>query len=142
MTLNIIISTLLSLGLAQCIKTLTKWYETKKIDWQTLVSSGGMPSAHSAFVISLCTALYLDQGITPLFVASCVFSLIIIRDAMGIRRAAGEHAKLLNMLLREIKKKKPLPAKQVKVLLGHTLTQVIAGCTMGLAVTLAVHWVL
>ena len=141
MTSTIILSCVISLGLAQGIKTIIKSYQNRNWNWktiiETMVESGGMPSAHTAFVVSLCTALFFDQGITPLFIACVVFSLIIIRDSMGIRRAAGEHAKMINMLLHEfkaIKKNRQIQAKQVKVLLGHTPTQVIAGGILGLLV--------
>lgn len=138
MILRLILGCGISVGIAQAIKIITKWCESKRFDWYILFESGGMPSAHSSFVTALCTGLYFDQGITPLFVASCVFSMIILRDSMGIRRAAGEHAQLLNLLLREVKKTKQIKAQQVKVLLGHTPTQVVVGTFLGFIVALLV----
>jgi acid phosphatase family membrane protein YuiD len=100
-----------------------------------LMRTGGMPSSHSATVIALTTMVFFIEGISLLFVTVLVLSLVVIRDSYGMRWSVGEQAKMVNMLLRKEKVE-----KKVKVILGHTPSQVNAGIVLGIVVSILVHF--
>ena len=95
-----------------------------------------MPSSHSAFIVSLTVGIGRVSGIdSPVFALSFVFASIVMYDAMGIRRAAGEHAKLLNSIMSTDNIFK-MNHKKLKELLGHTPFEVLGGLILGLIVGL------
>ena len=84
---------------AQLIKTFLYWVVTNRFRSERLLGSGGMPSSHTATVASLCIALARREGFdSPMFALSIVFAAIVMYDALGVRRAAGEQAKVLNQM--------------------------------------------
>ena len=86
--------------IAQVLKTLINFLLTKEFVWERMVGAGGMPSSHSALVCSLTVALSRKLGFTsPEFALSLVFAAVVMYDAMGVRRAAGEQAKVLNKIV-------------------------------------------
>lgn len=98
---------------------------------------GGMPSSHSAFVVSLVTTIALSEGLSSAaFAVALVFALIIIRDAVGFRRTLGKQNKTLNMLIEDYdsEKKKKFPPLHEQV--GHNPMEVLAGSIVGLAVSI------
>ena len=126
--------------LAQALKILTHLIKYKKVDLSVIVSTGGFPSSHSAFCISLCVAMGLfqynsDEGLGWSFVVACVFAAIIIHDAMGVRLEASKHAKILNRIavLTDEEKEEIGYGKngQLKELLGHKASEVAAGIIFG-----------
>ena len=85
--------------LAQLVKVPIHFIVTKKTDWSLLTSTGGMPSSHSAAVTALATAVALETGLdSTLFAITTVFALIVMYDAKGVRRQAGEQAAVLTGL--------------------------------------------
>lgn len=86
-----------------------------------------MPSSHTAFVSSLFLSIYRIEGISSSFLIALVFGLVTLRDAMGIRKAAGTHAQVLNKLIQHIPFSENIEPKELRELLGHTLIEVIAG---------------
>ncbi|HRV24728.1 MAG TPA: divergent PAP2 family protein, partial [Sphaerochaeta sp.] len=69
----------------------------RRFVWHLLFSTGGMPSSHTAGVIALVTSIGLSYGVgTVYFAISATFASITIHDAMGIRRAAGKQAEVIN----------------------------------------------
>lgn len=109
----------------------------------TLVwSTGGMPSSHAALVSSMAASTALNEGISSsIFVISLFLALIVIRDALGVRRAAGMQAKALNALGRSVSGKIDLSWQPVKEIQGHTPLEVTAGGILGV-VTAIVFWTL
>ena len=90
----------LSWLIAQILKTLFHLIATKKFDKERLVGAGGMPSSHSAMVCALTVAMARVEGIgSPLFALAFLFAAVVMYDAMGVRRAAGEQAKVLNRMI-------------------------------------------
>jgi uncharacterized protein len=90
-----------------------------------MFGSGGMPSAHSTFVIALATAMGMKYGaMSDLFLICLVFSIIIIYDAMNVRYQAGLHAKAINELT-------PNDGKELNEMLGHTPVEALAGGIVG-----------
>lgn len=121
--------------LAQFIKFLHCLLVNRKIDFTKFVSSGGMPSSHSAISVCLATMMGLQYGFdSGIFAFSAIFAFIVMADAAGVRRAAGKQAALLNKLVNAQKQFKP--EKDLKELLGHTPVEVFAGAALGILVAL------
>ena len=106
------------------------------LNWQHLYNDyGGMPSSHTAFVVSLATAIAFREGVSSAaFAISLIFMLIIVRDAVGFRRQLGKNASITNLLTEEVfKKKNNIPRLREKI--GHTVPEVIAGALLGFSLT-------
>lgn len=118
----------------QIFKFLADAVKNKKINFRRLVETGGMPSSHSATVTSLMTAIGMAEGLaSPLFAVSFVFSIIVMYDAAGVRRAAGKQASILNQLINSNQVHVDTNVK-LKELLGHTPVQVFVGAAYGVLV--------
>mgnify|MGYP000538088760 CR=1 FL=1 len=117
---------------AQFIKFLVTLIKYRKIDVGKFVEMGGLPSAHSASVSALTVLVGLSEGFSsPLFGAVAFFSIIVMYDAAGIRRAAGEQAKVINAIIQELFSGHPISENKLKELLGHTPFEVLTGALMG-----------
>jgi acid phosphatase family membrane protein YuiD len=121
--------------IAQSSKFLTRMIQGQEWQWQTLFETGGMPSSHSALVSALAVGIGRTQGWdSPIFAIATVFAVIVMYDAMGIRRAAGKQAKLLNQIVFEIfSEDRAGEFDPLKELLGHTPIQVVVGSLLGIA---------
>jgi acid phosphatase family membrane protein YuiD len=114
----------------------------KRITFKNFISYSGMPSGHSAIVISLATIVGLREGFsTSAFAISLILAVIVIRDALGIRRYLGEHGKTLNVLVRDLKDDDVLEKRYPHLLeeIGHTPAQVFIGSLIGLLVSVIGH---
>jgi len=122
---------------AQALKFLIDLIVRGKIDYTRLLGSGGMPSSHSAFVVSLSTVIGIGTGFdSALFGVTLAFSLIVMYDAAGVRRAAGKQAKVLNRMFHHNKDKGDFHLEEdLKELIGHTPVEVIAGALLGFAIS-------
>ena len=99
--------------LAQFLKIFT--FSEKKIKFSRIVSSGGMPSSHSSFVTSLSTLVGMELGFNSMeFAIVAVFSIIIMYDASGVRRAVGKQAAVLNQIIDDLHHKKYIEQKKLK----------------------------
>ena len=127
--------------LAQLIKMTAGFVRTRQIDFRYLLSTGGMPSAHSAMVCGLCTSIGLTEGFaSPVAMLAAGFAAITMFDAANVRRAAGHQARVLNVMIEELFKQHKLRRTPLKELLGHTRKEVFAGMLVGIAVAfLVVH---
>lgn len=109
----------------------------RKIEMKHLLISGHMPSAHTAFVVSITTIIALRETIfSTLFAISFVFSYIVIYDALKIRINIGENGKIINRLVKEIPeiKKEDYPILREKV--GHKIEEAIVGGIFGFFITI------
>ncbi len=125
---------------AQFIKCATYIARHHSFNFAVLMSSGGMPSSHSATVSSLVVATARMSGTGSVeFALAFILAFIVMYDAAGVRRAAGEQAKVLNRIVRDISvgDTKYLD-KNLKELIGHTPLQVIMGSLLGIAIPLLV----
>jgi len=107
-----------------------------KADIRSLISSGGMPSAHAAVVCSLATIALLDQGFaSPLFGVSVVLAAIVMYDSFGVRRSSGEQARVLNQLVGDLHNNGILRNNQdnqtLREILGHRPLEVLVGAILG-----------
>jgi len=104
---EILLSGFIAWLIAQILKIFTDFYKNRKVDVTRIVGSGGMPSSHSSLVMGLSTAVGLKHGWgSDLYVISLIFSLIVMYDASGVRRAVGKQASLLNRMIKDLYKHK------------------------------------
>lgn len=128
--------------IAQVLKVVVAAYKTGRIDLRLLNRYGGMPSSHTALVVSLSAVSGLSSGFTsPIFAIALVFSIITVRDAIGIRMYLGQHASLINKLIGELPEAEKLkfPTHLIERT-GHTRLEALVGTIVGLAVT-AILWI-
>ncbi len=118
---------------AQVIKVIITLIKTRRFDFTRLLGSGGMPSSHAAFTVSLATATGLQVGFkSPLFAVTAAFAFVVMYDATGVRRSAGEQAKILNRIVESMEHGDiSETGKKLKELLGHTPFEVFAGAILG-----------
>lgn len=123
---------------AQGLKFIICLIVNKKVDFALFLASGGMPSSHSASVCALTAAVAKTQGISSsVFAVAFLFAFIVMYDASGVRRASGEHAKVLNRLVQNIANLDEVGMdKNLKELIGHTPLEVIAGACLGVFIVL------
>ena len=133
----LILSAFLGMVTAQVAKFLLILALERRLAWDRMTETGGMPSSHAATVAAITTAIGMTYGtMSPYFGISFVYGAIVIYDATGVRRAAGRHAEILNSLVTELSHlfeggDKP---KALKTLLGHTYPQVFVGTLLGILV--------
>lgn len=126
--------------LVQLSKVLTFLVREKKINVRRIVETGGMPSSHSASVCALTACVGLREGTgSVLFGVVLYFSLIVMYDAAGLRRAAGRQATLLNRILHEHIQLPGPPHERLRELLGHTPIEVLVGAIIGVLYSLAIY---
>ncbi len=139
---EVIISAFIATFIAQFLKFIFYYIKHKSINFRIFASTGGMPSSHSAAVVSLMTSTGLILGFNSVeFAISLVFGLIVMYDAAGLRRSAGQMATQLNMLVDAIYEQRPHSFRNKLIeLLGHTPLEVTMGALLGIAVSLAIHY--
>jgi len=145
LTNPIFFSAALSIFLAQIIKAVLAILKRRKLRAKEIASivlwkTGGMPSSHAALVVSLSASIAFIEGFNSLFILSLFLGLIVIRDALGVRRSAGLQAQALNLLGKHVAERLDVPFVPVKEIHGHRWQEVLVGCLLGLAVSLLVCW--
>ena len=122
---------------AQAAKIFTKWYKTKVFDPTAFFDSGGMPSSHSSLCAAMTTAVAIHHGLSSSLFAACTcFTVIVMYDAMGVRRHAGLQAQVLNAVVDDLLEDHPASGRKLKEVLGHTPRQVMMGGFLGVCVGL------
>jgi acid phosphatase family membrane protein YuiD len=102
-----------------------------------LAETGGMPSSHSAIVMALTAAVGKYSHVTsPEFAIALIFSIVVMYDAAGLRRAAGRQAAVLNRLVDDLMHMRGVEEQKLRELLGHTPVEVLVGAVLGIAVGL------
>jgi len=125
--------------IAQLIKIFSGVIKEKRFDFRWLISTGGMPSSHSAGVSALATAVGVYEGFNSVvFGITAIFALIIMFDAQGLRRMSGKQAKVLNSLVEDIYVKHEVKYERLWELIGHTPVEVFMGALLGISVALVV----
>ncbi len=135
------VSAFIAGGGAQLLKLLHNLWRTKSVEFRCLKTSGGMPSAHAALVSALSTAVGLTDGFDSSVAMIAVgFGLIVLCDAVTLRRSAGEHAKLLNEIVEKMSVSEDLKieAAHLHEKLGHSRREVLAGALFGIATAFVV----
>ena len=125
---------------AQTVKILLDYALNRRWDLKRLLDTGGMPSTHSATVSALAISVAFAEGWdSPLFAVAAIFALVVMYDATGIRRHAGQQAELLNQLVTELQDllQKGIASGPLKELLGHSYLEVLVGALLGALVAWA-----
>ena len=129
---------LLAWLIAQVLKIPTYWLVEKRLDWRRILGAGGMPSSHTAFVVSLTIMVGCVEGFhTALFAVCFTLVAIVMYDATGVRRETGTQAQVINEILRNVFiDGKPISDDNLKELVGHKPIEVAAGAIIGLITAL------
>lgn len=133
--LNILLSCFAAWLLSQVVKALLNLWQHRELNpMQAIFATGGMPSAHAASVSALAAAIFLHEGISTAFAVALVLMFVTLRDAVGVRLAAGEQAKRINELTAKLNLEHPA----LHVAHGHTTAQVVVGVVVGIAAALLI----
>lgn len=136
---RILIAALMAWLVAQVTKTVYEFVRYHKLKLNRLVSSGGMPSSHTALVTGLAAATGRVTGISsPAFAVAVVLAGVVMYDAAGVRRAVSIQARILNQMIDEAYQGKPFAEKRLRELIGHTPVQVLVGALLGIGIALLV----
>ena len=129
---------LIAYAVAQGLKIPTYYLTEKKWDWHRFVGSGGMPSSHTAIVVSLAVMIGSLNGFdSPVFALSVAFAAIVMYDAAGVRRETGKQGAVINEILQKVLiDGKQISDDEFKELVGHTPFEVAGGAVVGLVVAL------
>ena len=120
---------------AQILKTLIHMWFSRKFVAERLVGSGGMPSSHSATVCALATAAGIEYGGGSFeFAVAAILAIVVMYDAIGVRRETGIQAKVLNEMMEMFDKmgKEMSVEEKLKEFVGHTPLQVLMGALLGI----------
>lgn len=128
--------------LVQGYKGFADYLRTRRWNLRRFVETGGMPSSHAASVSALSTLVGLTAGFRSLlFGVTLYFSLIVMYDAAGLRRAAGRQAAILNRLIDEHFEHAEADTHRLMTLLGHTPLEVLVGAVLGVGAAITWHWI-
>ena len=146
---RVLIASISAWAIAQIIKTIIDLCFNKKVNFERLIGSGGMPSCHSASVTALATCSGLVYGLDSFaFAVSCIIAVIVMYDARGVRRETGNQAVLLNQMMDYFKKLETpqqrieFTQEKLKELIGHTPLQVIIGSILGFVTAIIMYNIL
>src|SRR2546421_2070646 len=128
---------LLAWAIAQVLKVGLTSVRERRLNLRVLAETGGMPSSHAAIVMGLTSAIGRLNGLTSApFAIALIFSVVVMYDAQGVRRAAGRQAAVLNRLVDDMFSLRQFKDDRLRELLGHTPFEVLVGAALGVAVGL------
>jgi hypothetical protein len=138
---RVLITALISWGLAQIIKVPLHYLRTRKWNWVLLLSVGGMPSSHSALVVAVAVSTGLHAGFDSIvFAVAAAIAMIVVYDSTGVRRQAGIHAQKINVLVSELLEGHPISEKELLEVLGHTPREAIGGVVWAVFISLVIYY--
>ncbi len=137
---RILICSLSSWLVAQVLKTLIYACNNREFRLERLFGDGGMPSCHSATVTAMAVSTGITYGVgSTEFALALIIAIIVMHDAMGVRRETGNQAVIINEMMQlftQEDKKIVFHQERLKELIGHSPMQVICGCIVGIAVAI------
>ena len=132
-----LIAGLLAWAIAQLMKMPLDYVRTRRWNWSLLLTTGGMPSSHSALVTATTLAVGLYYGFDdPTFAIGVVITMVVTYDAAGVRQQAGIHAQRINVLFEELMRGHPINEKDLREVIGHTPLEVAGGILLGITVAI------
>ena len=132
-----LIAGLIAWAVAQVIKLPLDYLRTHRWNWSLLLTTGGMPSSHSALVTATTLAIGLYYGFDhPTFALGVVITMVVTYDAAGVRQQAGIHAQRINVLFEELLRGHPINERDLREVIGHTPLEVVGGILLGLFVAI------
>jgi acid phosphatase family membrane protein YuiD len=130
-----LIAGLIAWAVAQIIKLPIDYLRRGKWNWSLLLTTGGMPSSHSALVTATTLAIGLYYGFdNPTFALGVVITMVVTYDAAGVRQQAGIHAQRINVLFEELMRGHPINEQDLREVIGHTPLEVVGGIILGILV--------
>ena len=137
----VLLFSVISWAVAQVLKVLIVLVWNRELNIRRILSSGGMPSSHSATVCACATTTGLTCGFqSASFGIAAILAFIVMYDAVNVRRETGEQSKVLNYIMEnwdEGTAKPELFGRELKELIGHTPLQVFVGSVLGIVIALA-----
>jgi len=134
---KVLVAALIAWLLGQGLKFPFEYFINKRWDWTIMLSTGGLPSSHSAVVTAVALTVGLLDGFdTSLFALAAAMGLIVVYDAAGVRRQAGFHAERINQIMRDFFESGHFVEGDLKEMLGHTPFEVFSGILLGALVSL------
>ncbi len=128
--------------IAQLLKPVFLYMRTKKFDIHQTIACGGFPSSHSSTVVALASAVAIVEGVeSSIFAVTCIFSFIVIYDAVNVRYYAGKNIQLTKQLISDLETMSklhfsdPIYQEKLKSVLGHRFIEAVGGCILGFLVT-------
>ena len=122
---------------AHLLKSFLIIRKRRRIKLRYFFEYGNMPSAHTAFVISLISVVGHREGLaSSYFAIAFVFAFIVIDDALRFRRSLGSYGEAINLIVQknpDILGDKKMPALRERI--GHRISEVIAGAAFGFLLT-------
>ncbi len=144
----LLVSSLSAMFVAQLWKVAAYRLRHKSWDWNILLRTGGMPSSHSALTSALTVSMWLFYGWkSPWFAVAFVSSIVVMYDAVGVRRQAGEQAMILEDLIHQVRQAGVSVSDTVPTTLrhwkrqGHTPKEVVGGTVLGSVIAVLAFWV-
>jgi uncharacterized protein len=140
LTNQVLIISIASWVIAQVLKVIVVLVQEKRLAWNYFITSGGMPSAHSATVCAMTTGIAMVYGVSSVaFTISLVTAFIVMYDAAGVRQSVGQQSVILNRIVKEIHFRSPKDKMEhdLKEFIGHTPIQVVIGAILGILVAWA-----
>lgn len=135
-TNDILMCALTAFVIAQFLKVIIDWAVNRTFNFRRTFGMGGMPSSHTAFLVSLTSMVAMREGMGSVaFAISTALMMVVVYDAMGVRLQTGKQSQVINrMLHRMLVEGKPLGEAELQELIGHTPTEVFSGAIIGLIV--------
>ncbi|MFH1876504.1 MAG: divergent PAP2 family protein [Candidatus Omnitrophota bacterium] len=132
--------TLITWIITQGLKITISVVRERRFNFYWLVSTGGMPSSHSAGVVALAVGIGKTLGFgSPMFALACIFALVTMFDAQTWRRSVGVQARILNRMIDDLHEHKKITDDKLKELMGHTPIEVFIGALIGITVSLILY---
>lgn len=134
---NVFLAAAIGWAAAQIIKTILNTLVTKKFNAERLLGTGGMPSSHSSTVCALATAVWIYHGPSSTeFAISAILAIIVMYDALGVRRETGKQAVIINEMIKlfEDMGSDISDEEKLKEFVGHTPFQVLMGAILGIVI--------
>ncbi|MDR3288666.1 MAG: divergent PAP2 family protein [Peptococcaceae bacterium] len=131
----VLIAAVIAWLVAQLMKIGVNMILLREWDWRMMISSGGFPSSHTAAAVALSWGVGKYHGWeSPVFAVAVLFSMIVMYDATGVRRAAGKQAERINQLIENYYQGSDIAQERLKELIGHTPFEVFGGVVLGIIV--------
>ena len=129
--------------IAQSIKVIFSLLFHRKFEPGLFLASGGMPSAHSAFISSVAVQIGLQSGFeSSIFALAAAITLIVVYDAFNVRRSVGLQGQTLNKMIEYVVEKDDTrEIKTIKEVMGHTPLQVLFGIILGVSHVYLLHYI-
>lgn len=121
--------------IAQSMKVIFSLIFKRKFEPKLFFASGGMPSAHSAFISSIALQIGMQSGFnSSIFALAAAITLIVMYDAFNVRRSVGLQGQTINKMIEYVVEKGDTPEiKTIKEVMGHTPFQVFCGIVLGVS---------